>query len=187
MKRIINIFLRDSSNVMNKQSRKIISNYLIGVIMSLIRNTDQYENERINQLIMILESVLPYVYGITMKQLKNTLRKEQCEMSIFLTSSSNGIKKITCFGPDEFLIPHQIEITNEAYTFRDLLKEGIDFYRLYPTENKEFFLKDTRLGKLLNPDGLVRDHFVSRKGVTPQVTLVEMDPGMAFLKLVDLP
>ena len=77
MKRIINIFLRDSSNVMNKQSRKIISNYLIGVIMSLIRNTDQYENERINQLIMILESVLPYVYGITMKQLKNTLRKDE--------------------------------------------------------------------------------------------------------------
>ena len=77
MKRIINIFLRDSSHVMNKQSRKIISNYLIGVIMSLIRNTDQYENERINQLIMILESVLPYVYGITMKQLKNTLRKEK--------------------------------------------------------------------------------------------------------------
>ena len=101
-------------------------------------------------------------------------------MSIFLTSYSNGIKKITCFGPDEFLIPHQIEITNEAYTFRDLLKEGIDFYRLYPTENKEFFLKDTRLGKLLNPDVLVRDHFISRKGVTPQVTLVEMDPGNVF-------
>ena len=104
-------------------------------------------------------------------------------MSIFLTSSSNGIKKITCFGPDEFLIPHQIEITNEAYTFRDLLKEGIDFYRRYPTENKEFFLKDTRLGKLLNPDVLVRDHFLSRKGVTPQVTMVEMDPGKVFLHL----
>ena len=26
---------------MNKQSTKIISNYLVGVIMSLIRNTDQ--------------------------------------------------------------------------------------------------------------------------------------------------
>ena len=186
MKKIINIFLNESSNVMNKQSRKIISNYLIGVIMSLIRNADQYESERINQLIMILESVLPHVYGITMKQLKNTLRKEQCEMSIFLTSSSNGIKKITCFGPDEFLIPHQIEINNEAYTFRDLLKEGIEFYRLYPTENKEFFLKDTRLGKLLNPGVLVRDHFLARKGMTPQVTLVEMDPHSAQKSILSM-
>ena len=33
-----------SSNVMNKQSTKIISNYLVGVIMSLIRNTDQVLN-----------------------------------------------------------------------------------------------------------------------------------------------
>ena len=40
-------------------------------------------------------------------------------------------------------------------------------------------MKDTRLGKLLNPDVLVRDHFLTRKGMTPQVTLVEMEPNLA--------
>ena len=130
MKFIMRTFEDGSFNVMNKQSRKIISNYLIGVIMSLLRNSDVFGTERINQLICLLEQVLPHVHGISLKQLKITLRKEQCDSSIFITSATNGIKKLTCFGPREFDIPNQIEITSETYTFEELLKEGVEFYNL---------------------------------------------------------
>ena len=75
------------------------------------------------------------------------------------------------------MIPNQIEITSDTQTMRDLLKEGIDFYHLTPAEHKEFFLVDTRLKKLLNPDILVKDHFPFRKGTTPQVLALRTDPG----------
>ena len=74
------------------------------------------------------------------------------------------------------MIPNQIEITSDTQTMRDLLKEGIDFYHLTPAEHKEFFLVDTRLKKLLNPDILVKDHFPFRKGTTPQVWALRTDP-----------
>ena len=73
------------------------------------------------------------------------------------------------------MIPNQIEITSDTQTMRDLLKEGIDFYHLTPAEHKEFFLVDTRLKKLLNPDILVKDHFPFRKGTTPQVWALRTD------------
>ena len=107
---------------MNKQSTKIISNYLVGVIMSLIRNTDQvfywlsnqyseynicfqHEVARINQLIVLLGEILPNVHGINLKQLKNTLRNEQCDNAFFVTTSKNSVKKVTCFGPVTGLKP----------------------------------------------------------------------------------
>ena len=75
------------------------------------------------------------------------------------------------------MIPNQIEITSDTQTMRDLLKEGIDFYHLTPAEHKDFFLVDTRLKKLLNPDILVKDHFPFRKGSTPQGRALRTDPA----------
>jgi len=147
----------------------------------------------------LLEQILPFIYGITIKQLKTTLRKEQCDMKILVSSSTTGTKKITCFGmfyyyfmmilnkffthplvflqnakyyfigPDEFMIPNQVEITSDDFKFSDLLAEGVEFYRLKAANNKSFYLKDTRLNKLLNPAELVRDHYPFRKGSIPQV------------------
>ena len=59
----------------------------------------QYEVARINQLIVLLGEILPHVHGINLKQLKHTLRKEQCDNAFFVTSSTNNVKKVTCFGP----------------------------------------------------------------------------------------
>jgi hypothetical protein len=51
-------------------------------------------------------------------------------MKILVSSSCAGTKKITCFGPDEFMIPNQVEITNDDFKFADLLTEGVEFYHL---------------------------------------------------------
>ena len=51
-------------------------------------------------------------------------------MKILVSSSATGAKKITCFGPDEHMIPNQLEISNDESKFSDLLQEGLEFYNL---------------------------------------------------------
>ena len=164
--KLFSLFQKQSAWELHRQSKKILANYLIGLIMTLLR-TFEKQDRRINQVMPLLEGILPQIYGLTLKQLKVTLRKEQCDMKIMVSSSTTGTKKITCFGPDEHMIPNQVEISNDEFKFSDLLQEGLEFYNLHGDE-KPYFLKDTRLNKLLNPSEFVKDHFPFRKGSIPQ-------------------
>lgn len=98
LSRLLCLFNKGSAWEMHRQSKKIIANYLIGLIMTLMRACEKQQDLRINQLMPLLEQILPFIYGITIKQLKTTLRKEQCDMKILVSSSTTGTKKITCFG-----------------------------------------------------------------------------------------
>ena len=91
-------FEQSSAWEMHHQSKKIIANYLIGLIMTLMRSSDKHQGLRINQMMPILDGILPSIHGITLKQIKTTLRKEQCDTTILVSSSITGTKKITCFG-----------------------------------------------------------------------------------------
>ena len=70
MSKILSLFAKNSAWEMHRQSKKIIANYLVGLIMTLMRTCEKHQDARINQIMPILEKILPHIYGITIKQLK---------------------------------------------------------------------------------------------------------------------
>jgi hypothetical protein len=161
---------------LSAQTTKTIANYIVGLMTMITRNGEDLERHRSEQLILILQHVIPNIEGVTLKQLKATFKKENCKISLF--SVVYGAKKLTCFGPHDHMIPNQIEIGSEV-KFKDILEEGIEFYSLAPTPGNVLCLQDRSKNRLLNPNIYVRDYFIFKKGEIPQVTIVEVPAARA--------
>ncbi|CAG5098616.1 Oidioi.mRNA.OKI2018_I69.XSR.g15827.t1.cds [Oikopleura dioica] len=166
---------KDSWNL-SAQTTKTIANYVVGLMTMITRNGDELERHRMEQLILILQLVLPNIEGVTLKQLKATFKKENCKISLF--SVVYGAKKLTCFGPYDHMIPNQIDVGSDV-KFIDILEEGIEFYSLTASPGNVLCLQDRSKNRLLNPNTYVRDYFIFKKGEIPQVTIVEVAKARA--------
>lgn len=89
------------------------------------------------------------VHGIMFKDLKQILRKEQCDASILLTANVPSAKRILVYGPQE---PDAGEIPStfpvqEDTQFCQILRESLDYLRIEESKQREYFLVDykTRL------------------------------------------
>ena len=84
------------------------------------------------------------VHGIMFKDLKQILRKEQCDASILLTANVPSAKKIIVHGPqdpDAGGIPSQFPVQEDTQ-FCQILRESLDFFGIDEPKHKEYFLVD---------------------------------------------
>jgi len=88
--------------------------------------------------------VVHSVHGIMFKDLKQILRKEQCDASILLTANVPSAKKIIVHGPQDpnaGEIPSQFPVQEDTQ-FCQILKESLDFFHIEESKHHEYFLVD---------------------------------------------
>jgi len=88
--------------------------------------------------------VVHSVHGIMFKDLKQILRKEQCDASILLTANVPSAKKIIVHGPqdpDAGEIPSQFPVQEDTQ-FCQILRESLDFFCVDEAKHHEYFLVD---------------------------------------------
>lgn len=84
-----------------QQAAFALYNYIVGYIMFYVRTTHENSQKLVGSALSILWMVVHSVHGIMFKDLKQILRKEQCDASVLLTANVPSAKKIIVHGPDE--------------------------------------------------------------------------------------
>ncbi|XP_056632405.1 protein unc-80 homolog isoform X2 [Diorhabda sublineata] len=165
-----------------QQAAFALYNYIIGYVMFYVRTPHEDGQKLIGAALSLLWMVVHSVHGIMFKDLKQILRKEQCDASILLTANVPSAKKIIVHGPqdpDAGGIPSQFPVQEDTQ-FCQILREGLDFFGIEESKHKEFFLVDYKTHQIRNPSSYVRDYYFFKRSQYPQLELVHMKPDVAF-------
>lgn len=152
-----------------QQAAFALYNYIIGYVMFYVRSPHEEGQKLIGTALSILWMVSKFklkfesrssrnvcslqvvhsVHGIMFKDLKQILRKEQCDASILLTANVPSAKRIVVHGPqdpDAGGIPSQFPVQEDTQ-FCQILQESLDFFSIEESKQREYFLVDykTRL------------------------------------------
>ena len=128
------------------QAAYTLYNYLIGFVMFHVRAPVEGSQEIIGSVLSILWLVVPSIHGLFLKDLKQILRKEQCDASLLITANVPSAKKIIVHGPDASAIPSQFPIHDDTQ-FSQILLDSIDFFGVDESQTNEYFLVDTKTSK----------------------------------------
>lgn len=112
--------------------------------MFYVRSSHEDGQLLIGTALSVLWMVVHSVHGIMFKDLKQILRKEQCDASILLTANVPSAKKIIVHGPqdrEEGGIPSQFPVQEDTQ-FCQILRESLDFFGIDENQHKEFVLID---------------------------------------------
>uniref|UniRef100_A0A2S2Q2N9 Protein unc-80 n=1 Tax=Sipha flava TaxID=143950 RepID=A0A2S2Q2N9_9HEMI len=167
------------------QAAFILYNYIIGYVMFYVRSPHEEGQIMIGSALSILWMVVHSVHGIMFKDLKQILRKEQCDGSILLTANVPSTKKVVVHGPQEQMsggIPSQFPVQEDTQFFQ-ILKESLDFFGIPEERHKEFFLVNIKTRQIHNPTSYVRDYYFFKRSQYPQLELIQMDLIEAFNQL----
>ncbi|CAH0559503.1 unnamed protein product [Brassicogethes aeneus] len=165
-----------------QQAAFALYNYIIGYVMFYVRSPHEEGQYMIGAALSLLWMVVHSVHGIMFKDLKQILRKEQCDASILLTANVPSAKKIIVHGPqdpDAGGIPSQFPVQEDTQ-FCQILREALDFFGIDEVKQKEFFLVDYKTHQIRNPASYVRDYYFFKRSQYPQLELVHMKPETAF-------
>ncbi|CAH2006087.1 unnamed protein product [Acanthoscelides obtectus] len=165
-----------------QQAAFALYNYIIGYVMFYVRTPHENGQQLIGSALSLLWMVVHSVHGIMFKDLKQILRKEQCDASILLTANVPSAKKIIVHGPqdpDAGGIPSQFPVQEDTQ-FYQILRESLDFFGIDENKHKEYFLVDYKTHQIRNPSAYVRDFYFFKRSQYPQLELVHMDPDAAF-------
>ncbi|KAK0161490.1 hypothetical protein PV327_009955 [Microctonus hyperodae] len=165
-----------------QQAAFALYNYIIGYVMFYVRSPHEEGQKLIGTALSILWMVVHSVHGIMFKDLKQILRKEQCDASILLTANVPSAKKIIVHGPqdpDAGGIPSQFPVQEDTQ-FCQILRESLDFFGIDEQKHKEYFLVDYKTHQIHNPSSYVRDYYFFKRSQYPQLELVHMKPEDAF-------
>ncbi|XP_038219466.1 protein unc-80 homolog isoform X2 [Zerene cesonia] len=167
-----------------QQAAFALYNYIIGYVMFYVRTPHEDGQRLIGAALSILWMVVHSVHGIMFKDLKQILRKEQCDASILLTANVPAAKKIIVHGPsdNEGSIPSQFPVQEDTQ-FCQILRESLDYFGIPEKMHDEYFLVDFKTRQIHNPQSYVRDHYFFKRSQYPQLGLVHMEPEEAFNKL----
>lgn len=163
------------------QAGHTLYNYLIGFIMHHVRTPYEDSQEIIASVMSIIWLIVPDVFGLFLKDLKQVLRKEQCDATILITANVPSAKKIIVHGPDASSIPSQFPI-HEDTQFSQILTDSLDFFGIDERQHNEYFLVDTKTNQIHNLNAFVRDFYFFKRSQYPQISLVHMNPSDAFDK-----
>lgn len=163
------------------QAAYTLYNYLIGFIMHHVRTPYEDSQEIIASVMSVIWMIVPNVYGLFLKDLKQILRKEQCDATILITANVPSAKKIIVHGPDASLIPSQFPI-HEDTQFSQILTDSLDFFSIDESKHNEYFLVDTKTNQIHNLNAFVRDFYFFKRSQYPQISLVHMNPTKAYDK-----
>ncbi|XP_072743186.1 protein unc-80 homolog isoform X2 [Anoplolepis gracilipes] len=165
-----------------QQAAFALYNYIIGYVMFYVRTPHEEGQKLIGTALSILWMVVHSVHGIMFKDLKQILRKEQCDASILLTANVPSAKKIIVHGPqdpDAGEIPSQFPVQEDTQ-FCQILRESLDFFGIEESKHHEYFLVDYKTHQIHNPSSYVRDYYFFKRSQFPQIELVHMKPEDAF-------
>ncbi|XP_065337258.1 protein unc-80 homolog isoform X7 [Cloeon dipterum] len=165
-----------------QQAAFALYNYIIGYVMFYVRTPHEGGQELVGTALSILWMVVHSVHGIMFKDLKQILRKEQCDASILLTANVPSAKKIIVHGPQEQDvggIPSQFPVQEDTQ-FLQILRESLDFFGIDEARHKEFFLVDHKTHQIHSPNAYVRDFYFFKRSQYPQLQLVHMEPEEAY-------
>jgi protein unc-80 len=167
-----------------QQAAFVLYNYIIGYVMFYVRTTHENSQHLIGSALSILWMVVHSVHGIMFKDLKQILRKEQCDASVLLTANVPSAKKIIVHGPtgDDGSIPSQFPIMEDTQ-FLMLKRESLDFFGIDEKNFRNYFLVDYKTHQILNSNWFVRDLYFFKRSQYPQLRLVEMKTDEAFAAL----
>ncbi|XP_069357295.1 protein unc-80 homolog isoform X3 [Maniola hyperantus] len=167
-----------------QQAAFALYNYIIGYVMFYVRTPHEDGQRLIGAALSILWMVVHSVHGIMFKDLKQILRKEQCDASILLTANVPAAKKIIVHGPsdNEGSIPSQFPVQEDTQ-FCQILRESLDYFGIPEKLHDEHFLVDFKTRQIHNAQSYVRDHYFFKRSQYPQLRLVHMEPEEAFEKL----
>lgn len=163
------------------QAAYILYNYFIGFIMHHVRTPSEDSQEIIASVISVIWIVVPNVYGLFLKDLKQVLRKEQCDSALLITANVPSAKKIVVHGPDPGSIPSQFPI-HEDTQFSQILTDSLDFFGIDESKHNEYFLVDARTNQIHNLNAFVRDFYFFKRTQYSQISLVHMSPSEAYNK-----
>jgi len=125
------------------QTSHILFNYLVGLIMYFVRTPCEWGMDAISATLTFLWEVVGYVEGLFFKDLKQTMKKEQCEVKLLVTASMPGTKTLVVHGQNECDIPTQLPV-HEDTQFEALLKECLEFFNIPESQSTHYFLMDNR-------------------------------------------
>ncbi|XP_065199931.1 protein unc-80 homolog isoform X3 [Planococcus citri] len=165
-----------------QQAAFALYNYIIGYVMFYVRSPHENGQKMIGAALSILWMVVHSVHGIMFKDLKQILRKEQCDMAILLTAHAPSAKKIIVHGPQEQDgggIPSQFPVQEDTQ-FCQLWRESLDYFNIEEKDYKEYFLVDHKTHQIHNVNSYVRDYYCFKRSQYPQLELVHMKPEDAF-------
>ncbi|CAG9815242.1 unnamed protein product [Phaedon cochleariae] len=165
-----------------QQAAFALYNYIIGYVMFYVRSPHEGGQQLIGAALSLLWMVVHSVHGIMFKDLKQILRKEQCDASILLTANVPSAKKIIVHGPqdpNDCGIPSQFPVQEDTQ-FCQILREALDFFGIDESKQKEFFLVDYKTHQIRNSASYVRDYYFFKRSQYPQLELVHMKPEVAF-------
>lgn len=163
------------------QAAHTMYNYLIGFIMHHVRSPTEDSQEIIASVMSFIWLIVPEVHALFLKDLKQILRKEQCDSTILITANVPAAKKIIVHGPDAALIPTQFPI-HEDTQFSQILTDSLDFFGIDEQQHNEYFLVDTKTSQIHNLNAFVRDFYFFKRSQYPQISLVHMTPDEAYNK-----
>uniref|UniRef100_A0A8D2LZS7 Unc-80 homolog, NALCN channel complex subunit n=1 Tax=Varanus komodoensis TaxID=61221 RepID=A0A8D2LZS7_VARKO len=133
------------------QTSHILFNYLVGLIMYFVRTPCEWGMDAISATLTFLWEVVGYVEGLFFKDLKQTMKKEQCEVKLLVTAS----------------------ITKNILSH---MPECLEFFNIPESQSSNYFLMDKRWNLIHYNKTYVRDIYPFRRSVSPQLNLVHMHP-----------
>ncbi|CAD5215802.1 unnamed protein product [Bursaphelenchus okinawaensis] len=166
------------------QTAYTLLNYLFGFVMFYVRTPCEGSDKAMGMALSIIWLLTPYVHGLYFKDMKQTLKKEQCDQAIMITANVPSAKKIIVHGPDsgDGGIPSQFPIHEETQ-FQTILTDSIEFFNIPEDEVDQYFLVDFKTHQIHLPSSYVRDYYFFHRSFYPQLSLVKLDPEVAHSQM----
>ncbi|KAJ8947309.1 hypothetical protein NQ318_004561 [Aromia moschata] len=137
-----------------QQAAFALYNYIIGYVMFYVRSPHEDGQKLIGSALSLLWMVVHSVHGIMFKDLKQILRKEQCDASILLTANVPSAKKIIVHGPQD-QIRNPSSYVRDYYFFKRSQYPQLELVHMKPDiafnalQNQELLHKFVEIGKVL--------------------------------------
>lgn len=171
-------------NPLPSQAAYSLLNYLFGFVMHYVRAQCEGSDKALGMALSLTWILAPNVHGLYFKDLKQTLKKEQCDQALMITANVPSAKKIIVHGPDSGLggIPSQFPV-HEDTQFQQILSDSLEFFNIEEIDVNSYFLTDAKTGLIHLPSCYVRDFYFFHRSFYPQLMLVKMDLEEAQLKM----
>ncbi|CAD6199380.1 unnamed protein product [Caenorhabditis auriculariae] len=162
------------------QAAHSLLNYLFGFVMHYVRAQCEGSEKAIGMALSLCWLLPSNIHGLYFKDLKQTLKKEQCDQALMITANVPSAKKIIVHGLDSGAggIPSQFPV-HEDTQFQQILSDSLEFFNIDENEVTNYYLTDTKTGNLHLPSAYVRDYYFFHRSFYPQLTMVRLSPEQA--------
>eukprot|EP00118_Oscarella_pearsei_P008956 m.48806 g.48806 ORF g.48806 m.48806 type:complete len:1415 (+) comp33927_c0_seq11:615-4859(+) len=141
---------------------QFIYNHMIGMIMYYTNDAKGKHKEGAQEIILdilsLLWQVVPSVRGLNLKQLKDRLKKEHCDMTVVVNSKPNIAKSLSISFPSKsgWPVVEHFPIKENDLTFDAVLTKAAELFKF---QRRDYYLEDARNGCVIVPGHYVGDHY----------------------------